>query len=147
MLSRCLSECQQFLWKTWMDRARCTQHWLVNVLTQNSSVAFKCFYMLNRQLIVTCFIQRLALVQQQTFLCFALFQASQEFWWVQQDFLCAWPDLRSWCFTLHLSARVTSNQCLVWATAAGRPPRNRPAKVFFLLLCRAYPSCASCTFN
>lgn len=30
----CLSECQQFLWRTWMDQARCTQHWLVNVLTE-----------------------------------------------------------------------------------------------------------------
>lgn len=147
VLSCCLSECQQFLWRTWMGRAQCTQHWLVNVLTQNSSVAIKCCNMLNSQLMLTCFIQWLALVQRSNPPLFLCFQASQGFWWAQQDFLCAWPDLRSWCFTLHLSARVTSSRCLVWATAAGRPPRNRPAKVCVLLPCRAYPSCASCTLN
>lgn len=113
----------------------------------HTELTFKGFNMLDKQLIMTCFIQRLALVQHLKVPLFCCFKASQGFWWVQQDFLCAWQDLQSWCFTLHLSARVTSSRCLVWATAAGRPPRNRPAKVLFLLLCRKYPSSASCTFN
>lgn len=118
-----LAVCPPSLWRTSMDPVLFTLHLLVKKHTLTTSC-----YGLHIERVESCSQERQIHFSSHQ-IHSAVFQGSQVSWWVRRLCPCVWPDLLNLCCTLRLSARATSNPYQALATAAGRPPRNRLARV------------------